>query len=127
MPAKRIISRSDWTDAISASGGIVSGIAKRLSLHRSTVYRYLKEQPPLEKEVHDLKKECKLMAEQNIRDALRANNLKTSSWYLGRRGKDRGDGTQSVVDSKIANFNSPRLCLPDDGRDSGEPDDSPES
>jgi transposase len=122
MAAKKNISQSAWVEAIAGSGGIVSEIAKRLNVHASTVYRCVKNNSVLENAMREEREACKDMAERNIREALEAKNLQVSMWYLARQASDRGYGTQNKSEKKFQIGGDVHLCLPDDGRDSGEPD-----
>lgn len=118
--------------AIRGSGGVVSTIAQRLDVTRSTVYRYLKK--PRYREAYDDEVSLVLdLAESVVMGNIRASAHRQrasgytevidsgdAKWYLSRKGADRGYGERSELD-----INAGRIVVEwvDDWRSVREPDD----
>ena len=79
-----------WVKACKGSGGVISLIAKRLSVERSTLYDYLKREPAAHKYLDDAREEVLDVAEAKILNAINNDDLDSVKWFLSRKGRHRG-------------------------------------
>lgn len=70
--------------------GIVTQAAEACGVARPTLYNFMKKHPELKEIRDDLDETLLDVAESNVIGALQSNDMKTTRWYLERKGKDRG-------------------------------------
>lgn len=125
MPARgeerRKISKIQWQRAIEACGGVVRDVATTLQIHRVTIYHRRKKHKWLDDMFLNVEEERKDIAESVVNRCMDSPNdktaLKAATWYLDRKGQDRGYGKQIKVDADVNNNGVLHLYLPDDERD----------
>lgn len=83
--------------ALRAHNGIILKAAAACGVGRPTLYKFIKEHPELEDVRNECNEELLDVAESNITKALNEAELKTTRWFLERKGKDRGYTTRSEV------------------------------
>lgn len=80
--------------ALRAHHGILSKAAEACDVSRQTFYKFMREHPQLE----DVRAECGEdlldIAEASVINDLRNAEMKTTRWFLDRKGKDRGYTTR---------------------------------
>ena len=83
-------SAKDVIAAIEGSGGIKQEIARRLSVHRNTVTRYLNRWPSCQRAYDDEVDCVGDMAESLIIEDMRQGSVETAKWYARSKLKNRG-------------------------------------
>lgn len=111
------LTREQWLEAIEKAGGVTEGIAKILGIHRTTVWRCAKSEDWIAEAIEEQQKVCIDLALQNVRSALEDGDMKTTRWYLERKGKDLGFGRELKVDTTVEQRAKVTLYFPDDGRE----------
>ncbi|WP_306150729.1 helix-turn-helix domain-containing protein [Roseovarius sp. MMSF_3281] len=86
------------TTALEAVGGIMTAAAHYLGVDRSTVYRFINENPELKDVRADIEDQTKDMAEGKIVTAIKNGEMDTVRWYADRKMRDRGYGHQAKVE-----------------------------
>lgn len=122
MPSKPKQTKESYLKAIEGSGGIIKLIAAKLKVTRQTVTARIAKDDELQAAVEAEKTDCLDLAEENIKQALKARNMKVTMWYLDRKGKDRGYGNQLNVEGTLENKVDVVLYFPDNGRDMDDTD-----
>src|SRR3990167_10261444 len=72
------------------SGGIISIIAKRMSVSRTTLYDYIQREPIAQKYLQEAKEDILDMAESKLISSMNLGEIDSIKWYLARIGKNRG-------------------------------------
>jgi len=79
-----------WAKACKGSGGIISLIAKRLSVDRSAIYLYLEREPRAHYYLKEAKEEILDVAESHLIKGITDGDKEDIKWYLSRLGRHRG-------------------------------------
>lgn len=88
------------TTALRKYRGIMSKTAEACGVSRETIVRFIKNNPEL-KAVRDEEDEILLdVAESSVIDAIENADMKTTRWFLERKGKERGYVTRQEQTGK---------------------------
>lgn len=77
-------------EVLRASGGIKAVAAQRLKVSRTTLYKYIEENPEIGDALREIDGELGDIAEAKIVSAIRAGDMQTVRWYAEMKMKDRG-------------------------------------
>jgi len=95
--------QAEVTEALKASGGIISDAAKLLEVSSaSSLRKRIKDTPALCAALDEIRENTKDLAEGVILDALKARDKDVAKWYLASLARDRGFGNKVEVEGRIA-------------------------
>lgn len=80
--------------------GILSSAAEACGVARTTLYRFMEKHPELKEVRNELDETLLDVAETNVITDLEKGDMKTTRWYLDRKGKDRGYVTRAEQTGK---------------------------
>lgn len=85
-----ILSFEKAAKALRTHRGVILKAAQACEVDRSTFYKFMEKYP----ELKDIRNECDEelldVAEANVISAIDDKDMKTTRWYLERKGKERG-------------------------------------
>ncbi len=82
--------------ALEAVGGIKTAASLILNVHRSTLYRFIDNNPELKDFCAEINEQTKDLAEGKVLTAMKDGDMQTVRWYLDRMARDRGYGHINV-------------------------------
>ena len=82
-------------EALKASGGLRYKAAASLGCSASTIRDYLARHPTLAEDIADEQERLLDVAEQTLRERLKAGDLRATMFYLNHQGASRGYGRGS--------------------------------
>lgn len=86
--------------ALRKYNGILSLSAEACGVARTTLYRFIEKHPHLKEVRTEVDENLLDVAESNVVSALSEADMKTTRWYLERKGKDRGYVTRQEQTGK---------------------------
>ena len=87
--------------AIPDSGGVITRIADKLGLDRTTIYRRIHANPEVMEAIVAEREKILDIAEEGILAAVYSGDVPTCQWYLTRKGRDRGYGDKTEVEATV--------------------------
>ena len=100
--------------ACEGSGGIITQIAKRLAVHRTTVYDYIRENPEMVKYIQSAKEEvldvAKAKVIKSVDMATPKGEWEDVKWYLSRFGETNSDN-QININNQIQNIATYKVII----------------
>lgn len=85
-----ILSVEKAAKALRVHRGIILRAAEACGVDRSTFYKFMEKHPELKDVRNECDEELLDVAEANVIKALDDEDMKTTRWYLERKGKERG-------------------------------------
>ena len=79
-----------WEKACKGSGGIITLIAKRLSVDRKIVYQYLEKEPKARYYLDEAREEVIDIAESHLIKGITNGDKEDIKWFLARKARHRG-------------------------------------
>lgn len=76
--------------ALRDTGAIIANAAEKLGVSRLALYRFMKKHPAMQNLRLEIENETIDLAEYRVVQAILAGDLKTTRWYLERKGRGRG-------------------------------------
>ena len=88
-PLKKV-SREQIIQALEASAGMVATAARKLGIHRQTIYNRIKSDPTIQDELQRIRDEMVDLAEATLLQLIRDKNVAATIFFLKTQGRDRG-------------------------------------
>ena len=104
MGRRKKVNRNQLIKAIKGSNGVITIIAERLGVCRTTAAKALKNDPIAQEYYDD---ECDTIldiAEVVIFDAIKERDVNTAKWYLSTKGGKRGYNPRMGLEAKDTNI-----------------------
>ena len=83
--------------ALEMSDGIKSVAAHNLGVHRTTLHRFIKDNPEVQKLISEIDEGMKDLVEGKMLSAIRKDDGQMIRFYLERKARDRGYGQRQEV------------------------------
>jgi len=77
-------------EAIRKTNGLLTYTARELGCHYHTVRNYINKHAELQQEYEDIQELVLDLAENNIRQDIKAGSVETAKWYMRYKGRARG-------------------------------------
>jgi hypothetical protein len=88
-PYKKV-SREQVVQALEASAGMVATAARKLGIHRQTIYNMIKSDPTIKDERQRIRDEVVDLAEATLLGLIRDKNVSAIIFFLKTQGRNRG-------------------------------------
>ena len=85
------------TAALQNAAGIKSAAAHMLGVHRVTLYRFISENPELERVAQECDEQTLDLAESKMITAIKNDDFQMIRFYLERKGRHRGYGHKQEI------------------------------
>ena len=101
---KEKLTKNALVKAINNSSGLISVIAKKLSVSRKTVHNYLNRYPELKELINEEKENILDYAESKLIKKIDEEEAWAIRFLLTTQGKTRGYGNKFIEDSELINY-----------------------
>lgn len=89
-------------EAIRKTNGLLTYTARELGCHYHTVRNYINKHAELQQEYEDIQELVLDLAENNIRQDIKAGSVETAKWYIRYKGRARGFIDKETTDVEVS-------------------------
>ena len=122
MAQKQRYTKKEVLAACEGCMGICASVQRKLKISRRAFYNYRQRWPEVEEAIEEEQHKGLDFAESKLLELIKAGDFKAISFYLERKGRDRGWGAQQQINLQGNTPVQPLICFTGDEGGAGRPE-----